>query len=162
MSVISGDAGEHQRQRAGDVGDRAQVALADHLGLETVFDAMGVPDHTDHGPSHRRNSAVIVLCKNLPGWAMITEDNACAAGGGSISEGRRGAALLFSREGLGASMPSTRAIRPPSAVAAESPVPVSQGNFAGIARVTGSPRTPPKSSGQNPFGTTSAVIPCRR
>jgi ATP-dependent helicase HrpB len=30
-------------------------------------DNMGVPDHTDHGPSHRKNSAVIVLCKDLLG-----------------------------------------------------------------------------------------------
>jgi hypothetical protein len=36
-------------------------------GLETIFDAMGVPDHTDHGPSHRENSAFIVLRKDLLG-----------------------------------------------------------------------------------------------
>ena len=57
---ISGSAPAH-------VGHRAQIALSDHLRLETIFDAMGVPDHTDHGPSHRKNSAVIVLCKDLLG-----------------------------------------------------------------------------------------------
>ena len=62
-----GRAGKHQRQRPRHVGDRAQIALSDHLGLETIFDAIGVPDHTDHGPSHRKNSAVIVLCKDFPG-----------------------------------------------------------------------------------------------
>ena len=43
-----------------------------------------------------------------------------------------------------------------AAAAAESPLPFSHGNFASIPRVTGSPSTPPKSIGQNPFGTTSA------
>ena len=62
-----GRSGKHQRQRTRNVGDRAQVALSDHLGLETIFGTIGVPDHTDHGPSHRKNSAVIVLCKNLLG-----------------------------------------------------------------------------------------------
>ena len=62
-----GRACKHQRQRPRHVGDRAQIALSDHLRLETIFDAMGVRDHPDHGPPHRRNSAVIVLCKNLPG-----------------------------------------------------------------------------------------------
>ena len=41
-------AGEHQRQRAGDFRDRAQIALADHLDRKSVLDAIGVPDHTDH------------------------------------------------------------------------------------------------------------------
>ena len=44
-------------------------------------------------------------------------------------------------------------------MAAESPAPLSHGNFAWIPRVTGSPSTPPKSSGQYPFGTTSADDP---
>ena len=62
-----GRAREHQRQRPRHVGDRAQIALSDHLRLKPVFDAMGVRDHPDHGPPHRSNSVVIVLCKNLPG-----------------------------------------------------------------------------------------------
>ena len=45
---------KHQRQRARDVGHGAKVALSDHLCRETIFDAMGVSDHTDHGPSHRK------------------------------------------------------------------------------------------------------------
>jgi hypothetical protein len=58
---------KHQRQRARHVDDGAKVALSDHRDWETIFDAMRIPDHTDHGPSHRKNSAVIVLCKDLPG-----------------------------------------------------------------------------------------------
>ena len=46
-----------------------------------------------------------------------------------------------------------------SAVAAGLSAPFSHGNFAWIPRVTGSPSTPPKSSGQYPFGTTSAGEP---
>ncbi len=38
---------EHQRQAAGDLGHGAQVPLADHLHLESIFDALGVPDHAD-------------------------------------------------------------------------------------------------------------------
>ena len=67
MSVISGEPANISGSAPGHVGDRAQIALSDHLRLETIFDAMGVRDHPDHGPPHRRNSAVIVLCKNLPG-----------------------------------------------------------------------------------------------
>jgi hypothetical protein len=33
------------------------------LGCEAIFDAMGIPDHTNNGPSHRLNSAFIVLRK---------------------------------------------------------------------------------------------------
>jgi hypothetical protein len=58
---------KHQRQCTRYVGNGAKVALSDHLCLETIFDAMGVPDHTDHGPSHRENSAFIVLRKDLLG-----------------------------------------------------------------------------------------------
>ena len=45
------------------------------------------------------------------------------------------------------------------ALAAGSSAPFSHFNFASIPRVTGSPSGPPKSSGQTPFGTTSAVTP---
>jgi hypothetical protein len=48
-----GRAGKHQRQRARDVGHRAKIALSDHLRRETIFDAIGVSDHTDHRPPHR-------------------------------------------------------------------------------------------------------------
>src|SRR5882724_6039067 len=44
-----------------------------------------------------------------------------------------------------------------SAAAAGSPGLFHHGNFASIPRLTGSPSAPPKSTGQNPFGTTSAV-----
>src|SRR6185295_19077608 len=81
-------------------GDRTQVALSDHLRLETIFDAIGVPDHTDHGPRHRKNSAVIVLCKDLPGWAMIGEDNACEGTADQYPTSARGPALLFPRKRL--------------------------------------------------------------
>jgi hypothetical protein len=58
---------KHQRQCARHVDDGAKVALSDHLDWETIFDAMRIPDHTDHGPSHRLNSAFIVLRKDLLG-----------------------------------------------------------------------------------------------
>ena len=48
-----GRRGKHQRQRAGDVGHGAKVALPDHLHGEAVFDAMRVSDHADHRSSHR-------------------------------------------------------------------------------------------------------------
>src|SRR3954470_16193726 len=44
-----------------------------------------------------------------------------------------------------------------SAIAAGSPDLLHHGNFVSIPRVTGSPSTPPKSSGQKPFGTASTV-----
>jgi len=47
-----GAAGEHQGHGTRDLGNRAQVALSDHLDRETIFDAMGVSDHANHGPSH--------------------------------------------------------------------------------------------------------------
>src|SRR4029453_10345462 len=40
------------------------------------------------------------LCKDLPGWAMIVEDNACVGAKDQYPQGSSGAALLFSREGL--------------------------------------------------------------
>jgi hypothetical protein len=43
---------EHQRQRAANLHHGAKVALSDHLCRETIFEAMGVSDHADHGPSH--------------------------------------------------------------------------------------------------------------
>ena len=47
-----GAAGEHQRQRAGDFGDRAKIALSGHLRRKSILDAIGVCDHTDHRPPH--------------------------------------------------------------------------------------------------------------
>ncbi len=46
-------AGKHQRQRTRDVGHRTKIALADHLGLEPVFNAVRIADHADHRSSHR-------------------------------------------------------------------------------------------------------------
>src|SRR5258708_4974034 len=46
-----------------------------------------------------------------------------------------------------------------SHVAAGAAEPFNYGNVASIPRVTGSPSRPQKSSGQRPFGTTSAVTP---
>ena len=60
-----GRSGKHQRQRARDVGHRTKVAFSDHLGCEAILDAMGVPDHTDYGPSHRQSSAFIVQRKDI-------------------------------------------------------------------------------------------------
>ena len=78
--MISGDPANISGSAPDNIGDRAQIALSDHLRLETIFDAMGVPDHTDHGPSHRKYSAVIVLRKRiLLGWATIPDDHACDA-----------------------------------------------------------------------------------
>ena len=51
--------GEHQRQRAGDVGDGAKVAFSDHLHGEAIFDAMRVSDHADHRSSHRLGFPVL-------------------------------------------------------------------------------------------------------
>jgi hypothetical protein len=50
-----GDVGrsrKHHRQAAGNLGHSAQIALADHLDLKSIFDAMGVPDHADDRLSH--------------------------------------------------------------------------------------------------------------
>ena len=51
-----GRARKHQRQRAGDLGHRAKVPLADHLGRKSIFDAIGIADHTDYRPPHRLQS----------------------------------------------------------------------------------------------------------
>ena len=67
MSVISGEPANISGSAPATSVTARKVALSDHLRLETIFDAIGVPDHTDHGPSHRKNSAVIVLCKDLLG-----------------------------------------------------------------------------------------------
>jgi hypothetical protein len=48
-----GIAGKDQRQRAGDVGHRHQVSLADALGGESIFGEVRTPDYADHGPFHR-------------------------------------------------------------------------------------------------------------
>jgi hypothetical protein len=50
------DARKHQRQRAGDFGHRAKVSLSDHLGRKSIFDAIGISDHTDYRPAHRLQS----------------------------------------------------------------------------------------------------------
>ena len=65
--MISGDPANISGSAPAHVDDGAKVALSDHLDWETIFDAMGIPDHTDHGPSHRLNSAFIVLRKDLLG-----------------------------------------------------------------------------------------------
>jgi hypothetical protein len=54
-----GRRGKHQRQRAGDIGDRAKVSLSDQLGRKSIFDAIGIADHTDHRPPHRSKSDLI-------------------------------------------------------------------------------------------------------
>ena len=46
-------ASKHQGQRTGDLGDRPQVSLADHLHGKPVLDTVRIPDHPDHWPSHR-------------------------------------------------------------------------------------------------------------
>src|ERR1700722_7678546 len=43
---------KHQRQRARDFGHRPEISFTDHLCGKSVFDAMGIPDHTDHRPPH--------------------------------------------------------------------------------------------------------------
>ena len=47
-------AGEHQRQRAGDLGNGAKVSFADTLRGEPVFEQVRIADHADHRPLHRR------------------------------------------------------------------------------------------------------------
>ena len=47
-----GRAGEHQWQCARDFGDRPQISLSDHLCRKSIFNAIGVSDHADHGPPH--------------------------------------------------------------------------------------------------------------
>ena len=42
-------AGEHQRQGAGDVGDRPHVSLPHKLDIVTVVHDAGIADHPDHG-----------------------------------------------------------------------------------------------------------------
>ncbi len=47
-----GAAGEHQRQRAGDLGHRAKITLAGHLRRKPILDAIGVGDYPDDRPPH--------------------------------------------------------------------------------------------------------------
>ena len=47
-----GHAREHQRQRAGHLGDRAEVAFACDLRRKFVFGEMRVRDHADHRSGH--------------------------------------------------------------------------------------------------------------
>jgi hypothetical protein len=47
------------------------------LRRETIFEAMGVPDHTDHGPPHRLISTFTVSSsKNFPYWIKSGDDHA--------------------------------------------------------------------------------------
>ena len=46
-------AGEHQRQGAGYLGDRAEITLPSHLSRETTFHLMRGRDHADHWLGHR-------------------------------------------------------------------------------------------------------------
>ena len=68
-----GRAGEHQRKRAGDVRHRAEIAFTDHLRRETIFKAMGVADHADHGPSHNLRLAQeeSFLLGTIPGRSCL-------------------------------------------------------------------------------------------
>ena len=50
-------AGKDQRQGARDIGDGAQVPLADRLDVEAILDAVGVGDHADHRLSHANSPA---------------------------------------------------------------------------------------------------------
>ena len=43
---------KHQWQSTCDFGQRTEIAFTDHLRRETIFEAMGVADHADHGPFH--------------------------------------------------------------------------------------------------------------
>jgi len=51
-----GGACKHQWQRARHLRYRAKVSLSDHLRRKSIFDAIGVPDHTDYRPPHRLKS----------------------------------------------------------------------------------------------------------
>jgi len=137
---------------------------------------MGVPDHTDHGPSHRKKFRwSSFLCKESSGLGQHCSRHACeivpdqhvmtATGASQVRENVSPArpVQLLPRErlrGVNRLDPGKPAAR--SAVAAGLSGPFSHGSFAAIPRVAGSPSAPPKSSGQNPFGTTSALIAPRR
>ncbi len=69
-----GGPGKHQRQRARHFGHRAKISLSDQLRRESVFDAIGVPDHTNHRPPHR-------LLSNLT--SQISDGSCLAADAGS-------------------------------------------------------------------------------
>ena len=48
-----GGARKHQWQGARHLGDGAKVSFANHLDVKAIFDAIGIPDHTDYRlPSH--------------------------------------------------------------------------------------------------------------
>jgi hypothetical protein len=170
-----GRAGKHQRQRARHIGDRTQVTFSDHLRRETIFDAMGVPDHPDHGPSHRQTSAVIVLCKDLLGWVTIPADHACeivpdqhdmtAKDGLQPCEtiGPAGPVRLLPRERLfGVNRLDAGQARRAQRRGCRIALSLQPRQLGRNPARDGSPSAPPKSSGQNPFGTTSAVIAPRR
>src|SRR6185437_13883276 len=142
-----GRAREHQRQRTCDFRDRAEIPLADHLGSKSVFDAMGVSNHTDDGPSHR--STFTISGKHILCPVAIPDQYAVLAQPRCYFRVK----AWFASIGSPACNPAAL-----SAVAAASSDPFSHGSFATMPRVTGSPSQPPKSSGQRPFGTTSTEI----
>jgi hypothetical protein len=59
--------GKHQRKRARDFGHRAEIPLPDHLRRKSIFDAIGISDHTDHRPPHRSKSN---LASQMPASIM--------------------------------------------------------------------------------------------
>ena len=76
-----GDRRKHHGDGAGHFRDRAQIALADRLNGETIFDAMRIADDTDDGPSHSMN----VSRKNFfSRWATIPGRSCLPRSGGSI------------------------------------------------------------------------------
>jgi hypothetical protein len=56
-----GDGGKHHRDGAGDFRYRTQVALADRLDREAIFNAMRIADDTDDRPSHMVNASPKIL-----------------------------------------------------------------------------------------------------
>ena len=82
-----GRSGKHQRQRAGNVGDGAKIALADHLVWKRFSTRWAFPIT----PTTGRLIANIPLsssrARDFLDWATIPDDHACADGSGSISDG---------------------------------------------------------------------------
>jgi len=42
--------------KAPDLGHRAEIPFTDHLGRKSIFDAIGIANHTDHRSPHRQIS----------------------------------------------------------------------------------------------------------